>query len=412
MRKEWDFIVIGGGASGIAAAIAASAVGDHVLIIEKSSAIGKKISASGNGRCNLMNTGKLKYYGDSRFASDVLEAFTPEKLICFWSELGLHLTQEDGGRVYPCTFQSSSVLDVLKISLKSYHVDILYQTAVLDIRKDHNTFYLTTSGGSYCAGRILIAAGGAAAPKLGGTDSGYKLLKKLGHSINPPFPALCPLLTDTKSISGLSGIRVRCGIRLLDQSNHLLHQEKGELLFTDYGISGICAMQCARFYREGSIARLDFTDRVFNSREDLINCLLYRKKQIQNQSAETILYGILVPRLSFAVLKQAGINTGKTAGDLTDADIIAIANSLSAYTVTILGTKGLDESQTSAGGAVCGEFNPATMESKLLPGLHVSGEVLNVDGDCGGYNLMFAFASGILAGSNGRMTGEKSYEKR
>ena len=408
MPAKWDFIVIGGGASGMAAAIASAKLGDRVLLLEKSSALGRKIAASGNGRCNLMNTGDPVYYGDAGFAADVFMCYPKENLIGFWKDAGLFLTEEEAGRVYPRTFHSSSVLEALKAMLRMYHVEIMLQTAVTGIRKDCGLFVISSGAGSFSAGRILIAAGGSAYPRLGGSDDGYAFLHSFGHRIIDPFPALCPLCTDAKSISGLSGIRIRCRICLTAGNNRELFSTRGEVLFTDYGISGICAMQCARFYEEGCIIRLNLVDGLFDRQDKLIQALHTRRKQFSGFPPEYILNGILVPKLSFAVMKQAGINLrDRNAGSLSDEEIKQTAHVLTGYTLYVTGTRGFAEAQVTAGGADCTQFDPNTLESRIVKGLHASGEVLNVDGDCGGYNLMFAAATGLLAGSNGR-TGKET----
>ena len=403
VRESWDLAVIGGGAAGMAAAIAASDLGDRVVLIEKSSFLGKKITASGNGRCNLMNLREPVHYGDSGFARGVLDSFGKDDLYRFWGGLGLCLSEETEGRVYPSTFQSSSVLNALKTRLKSNRVEIFLQTPVEGISLENELFRVNCGEKYFYTKRVLIAAGGPAAPKLGGTDDGYGLLKAFGHTIIPPAPALCPLLTDRKSISGLSGIRCRCGISLYGSDGTLLHEEKGEVLFTDNGISGICAMQCARFVQEGCRAELDLVERVFPDDQMLLTALKHRREKAGEFPPETVCTGFLLPKLAYAVLKQAGIEIRDwTAGDLKDTELRAVAERTHHYTLQIIGTKGLEEAQVTAGGAICAEFDPSTMESRLQSGLHAAGEVLNVDGDCGGFNLMFAFASGILAGRNGR----------
>ena len=408
MHEIWDLLIVGGGASGIAAAIAAARMGDHVLLLEKSSALGRKIAASGNGRCNLMNTGIPVYYGDRDFVRNVLDQFTKDDLTDFFYNAGLFLAADYSGRIYPRTLHSSSVLDAMKTLLHIYQVKTLLQAFVTCIKKDNDIFSVISSAGTFRGKRILIAAGGMAYPKLGGTDSGYKLLESFNHRIIEPFPALCPICTDSRSVSGLSGIRIRCSLSLLGCKEEMLYSNRGEILFTDYGISGICAMQCARFINsKNCIIRLDLAENLFPERESLAENLLMRRKEFSECPAESLLNGIVMPKLSFAVLKQAGILLrGSTIGDLTDREIFQIADKMHSYTLQVTGTRGFDEAQVTAGGADCSEFDPSNMESRIVKGLFASGEVLNIDGDCGGFNLMFAFISGILAGKN-RRTGER-----
>lgn len=402
MQEIFDFAVVGGGASGMAAAIAAANLGDRVLLLEKSSFLGRKIKASGNGRCNLMNINDSVYFGGSGFVEKVLQEYGPESLKSFWENLGLKLTEEEG-RVYPATFQASSVLDALKAGLKASGVEIRLQAMVQDIICNGGAFRLDTGDGTFLSRRVLIASGGASYPKLGGNDSGYRLLESFGHKTVSILPALCPLTTDKKSISGLSGIRAKSTISLYGTDGMLRIREKGEVLFTDYGISGICAMQCARFAEDGCTAELDLSEFAFPEGEGLADYLRDRRKKAGMFPPEQLLTGFLMPKLAFAVLKQTGISMrDRTAGSLSDAELNMIEDKVHRYTLQIKGTKGLEEAQVTAGGAACEEFNPHTMESKIVKGLHAAGEVLDVDGGCGGFNLMFAFASGILAGLNGR----------
>jgi len=403
MQDYYDFTVIGGGASGMAAAVTAASYGDRVLLIEKNNSLGRKISASGNGRCNLMNSGKNRYWGDSLFAEKILNSFPFESLIHFWNEIGILLTEENEGRMYPCTFQSSTVTDAYKTVLRISGVKIFLQTEVKSVEKKENTFHIISDDHVFHSGRVLIACGGPAYPRLGGTDSGSRILSKFGHSIIPMIPALCPLRTDTRSISGLSGIRVRCSVKLNKANGTSPIKERGEVLFTDKGLSGICVMQTARFADAGDIIELNLVDRIIPDHNKLIALLLHRQRMFGCFPPETILNGILVPRLSYAVLKQAMIEMkGRTAGDLSYEEIRRISDKCRSYLLTVTGNCGMDEAQVTAGGADCNDFDPKNMQSRLVQGLFASGEVLNVDGDCGGFNLMFATASGILAGMNNR----------
>lgn len=404
MQKVWDLAIIGGGASGMAAAIAASHLGDSVLLLEKSPALGRKIAASGNGRCNLMNLNPPVYFGDTSFAIKVIEHYPACKLKSFWESLGLILSHDSEGRVYPCTFHSGTVLDALKTALRRTGVEIRLQTAVFAIRHSGSIFSLDLNGETVLSRRVLIATGGAASSRLGGSFSGYELLESFGHHITRIKPALCPIITDKKSISGLSGTRVRCSIALFDSRHRKLCLQNGEVLFTDYGISGICAMQCARFIDDDSyMIELDLSQQLSMNRSDVTRLIFMRREKFSELTPEYLLNGILVPRLSYAVLKQAGIDLkNKLVGNLSDDELKAVVQYLCAYSLHVTGVRGLEDAQVTAGGAQCSEFSATTLESKLVPRLHVSGELLDVDGDCGGFNLMFAFTSGILAGKNGR----------
>ena len=398
-----DLAIIGGGAAGLAAAVTAHECGDRVTIFEQGNTIGRKIAASGNGRCNLMNSGTPRFYGDAAFAEKVLGHCPQKRLTRYWRYLGIYLNEETEGRMYPSTFRSGTVNDAYRIRLKSVGTTVLLQTRISEIRKEGKIFRIFSDDREYTASRVLIACGGAASPKLGGNDSGYRLLRSFGHNVISPAPALCPLKTDAKSICGLAGIRVKCRASLKDVNGKTLRSEQGEALFTENGISGICIMQLSRFASAGSRIELDLLHRVFSDQDELCKELLKRQEYTEMFAPETLLSSILAPKLSYAVLKQAGIEMkNRKAGDLTPGEIRTIADRCRKYTVYVAGSCGLEEAQVTAGGADCTMFDPETMQSSLVDGLFAAGEVLNVDGDCGGYNLMFATASGILAGLNGR----------
>lgn len=402
MSMKTDLAVIGAGAAGLTAAVTAASRGMKVVLLEKSDRPGRKILASGNGRCNMMNTGIPVYYGDAEFATAVLKKCPFSRVEDFFQNYGLIMTQDAEGRVYPVTYQATSVLSVLKNAAKLSDVNMMTGFHVSEISRKHQLFIIRNDKNEeILSEKAIIACGGAAQPKLGGSQDGYRLLESLGHQITPLFPALVSLTTDEKSISGLSGIRVR-GRLTLYQGSQVLHQEKGEILFTDYGISGICVMQCARF-TEGRNTHLEinFLDGIFYSTQDLVNEIRRRKSMLSEMSPVRLFDGILPDKISYAIMKQAGIPLrGECAGQLTENEIRQIAETAYRYRLCIRGTRGMDFAQVTAGGADCREFSSETLESRIVPGLYAAGEVLNVDGDCGGFNLMFAFSSGIIAGES------------
>lgn len=402
MNQRYDVIIAGCGASGIAAAVKAAENKRKVLILEKGNRAGRKILASGNGRCNLMNRNTPRYYGDPDFALRVLDRCPPEAINHFFHYYGLLTTEEDDGRVYPITYQSSSVLSVLKNALEVTGVNMLFNDAVVSAEKNDGLFHVCTDKGNrFTCERFIVSCGGAAQPKLGGSQDGYTLLRAFGHSLYPALPALVPLNTDRKSISGLSGIRARCRISLYKDKT-CLHSEKGEILFTDYGVSGICIMQCARFAVQGkTFLMIDFMSEAFRSENDALMELKRRKEQFSHQTPLVLLNGITQEKISYAILKQAGIPMrGEKAGDLKGDDLLQIVRTAYGYHIDVIGTRGFDFAQVTSGGADCTEFNPLTMESYIVSGLYATGEVLNVDGDCGGFNLMFAISSGLTAGNS------------
>ena len=224
-RLRYDLAVIGGGAAGLAAAVSASRAGERVLVLEAGSAIGKKILASGNGRCNLMNTGKLRYYGDAGFAGRVLRKCNAGEQVKFWRSIGLITVTDEENRSYPGTFQSASVMGVLKTAMQLNEVTVLLNTQVskCDVTPDR-FFRITSAGGEYISRRLLVSTGGPAGRKQS-EPGGYNILTGFGHRITSLRPALVPMNTEAKSISGLSGIRVRCGVTLTGRDNLPVHHE-------------------------------------------------------------------------------------------------------------------------------------------------------------------------------------------
>lgn len=401
-EKPWDTIVIGGGASGLAAAVAAAEQGSRVLILEKGPRIGRKILASGNGRCNLMNDSAPRYYGDPGFAMRVLHRCGVPELTDFFHRYGLRLTRETEGRVYPMTLQAVSVLDTLKRALRLNRVQVRFDAAaerVATVAPDRGAGWLVSGKDiRERASRVILACGGPAQPKLGGTEDGGSLLQELNHRVIPFQPALTPIRTERQAVSGLSGLRVRCDVSLLREGT-VIHRESGELLFTDYGVSGICVMQCSRFVQAGDLLEVNLLPRREDLPVSLEEELKTRRERFRDLPPETLLDGFLLPKVSYGVLKQAGIPLrGETAGEISDEQLHKILYAAAHYQLRITEIGGFDQAQVSAGGADCREFDPETMESRLHPGLYATGELLNVDGDCGGFNLMFAFATGLIAG--------------
>ncbi len=399
--------VIGGGAAGLAAAVSAAECGDAVVVLERMDRIGRKLLATGNGRCNLMNTGEPRYWGDPAFARAVMSNCGAEAQCRFWHGLGLALREEDEGRVYPADGMAATVLDTLRFTLERQGVDIRTNYRAARIDTDNRGRWLVEpedpANNTFLCDRVIVAGGGKAQPKLGSDGSAYNLLRYHDHRLVDPMPALTQIETDTDEIRGLAGIRIRGGIRVM-RGGHVRHEERGEFLFTEYGVSGICAMQCARWTGLGTELSLDLASGLGypDSHEAFLD--LQRRRDLwTGRPAERLLTGLYPPRLAnrlMSILHMTG--PGLTADDLPDGRLRALAGLIHDFRLPVQGIRGFDSAQVTAGGIAPKDFDPATMESRRVPGLHAAGEVLDVDGDCGGFNLMFAFGSGILAGLNGR----------
>ena len=393
-----EIVVIGGGAAGMAAAIEAAGHGAKVTLLERMDRVGKKLLATGNGRCNLMNVGEACYPGGSAFARSVLDKCGVVEQTAFWQELGLRLRVEDGGRVYPASGQASTVLDALRLAMDNLGVEIVTGASVKDIRLGKRGFTVVADAGTWHGDRVILAGGGCAQPKLGSDGSLWAIAERLGHTLVQPRPALTQIITDTLPIKGLSGIRVKAEVAVV-KAGRVLHEESGEVLFADYGISGVCVMQCARFAEQGSVMRLNLLRGMgFENAGQAEAELLRRKAAWGSQPMEKLLTGLCVPRLAGSLCMEAGIRfRDRLIGSLKDSEASALAQVLGAFDLPVKGVKGFDSAQVTAGGLDVREFDPATMASRLVPGLYAAGEMLDVDGTCGGFNLMFAFGSGLLA---------------
>ncbi len=400
--EQADVLIIGAGMAGMCAAISAAREGEHPVLLEALDQPGKKLLATGNGRCNLLNRNTPRFYGDSEFACRVLGKDPAEELEIFWKELGLRIRYDAEGRGYPCTFAAASVLDVLKAGMKRGCVEILTRTAAKEIRRTNGLYEIETNRDFvFRAQRLILATGGASQPRLGGNQSVWPWLKKQGHQLIHERPALTPIQTDTRSVSGLSGIRVKCRVSVQTGKN-TVHSEIGELLFTDTGVSGICVMQCARFIEERrSTLLLDFFPDLFEDVETAFQDLRERQKRWPDEEPVDLLRGLLVPRLAYAVCKQAGLALrGEKNGDLSEMQLRSVAETVKRYQLQAESIEGFERAQVMSGGVSCRDIREENLESRICKGLHITGELLNADGDCGGFNLMFASMTGIKAGRN------------
>ncbi len=399
-----NVIIIGGGAAGLAAAIAAAECGDQVTILERMDRVGRKLLATGNGRCNLMNTGDRRYPGGASFADAVLDACGVAEQTRFWQHIGLRMRQEDGGRVYPVSGMASTVLDCLRFAAEDLRVTTIVSANVNDIRPGKRGWTVMAGEEVYRADRVIVAGGGCAQPKLGSDGSCYDLLASAGHTRTRLLPALTQIVTDTAAIRGLSGVRVRGPVRIT-RGTHEKHAETGELLFADYGVTGVCVMQCARWAECGDILHINLTPALGFAHADELRGELQRRRRAWADRPLTDLFtGLCLPKLALALLHAAKLRDvpRRAVATLTDRELSALLAMIADFALEVKGVKGFDNAQVTAGGIRTEEFEPTACASRIAPGLHAAGEVLDVDGDCGGFNLMFAFGSGILAGLNGR----------
>ena len=377
---RYDAIIIGGGAAGLAAAVALSRRGRRVAVLEAQPRVGRKLLSTGNGRCNFTNVGAAPedYFGDAALARGALAAFPPARVLEFFASLGVPARVDAEGRAYPSSNAASSVLDALRLSLQEAGGEEVVGFRVRALSRD---LVATAEDGRQMAGRCaLLATGGLAAPSLGAADAPF--VKTLGLRFTRRAPALAPL--ETEPVPALKGLRVQCALSLEG------HAERGEILFTEYGVSGIAAMQLARFARPGATLSIDFLSGAQPA-------LAARAQMLPKRRMEDFLNGIVPRRVGQVLTKSAGIPLFKTAGELDAAEISALETVLTGWTLPVRGARGYAQAQVTAGGLEGAQFDSDTLEACRVPGLYAAGEVLDVDGPCGGYNLQWAWASALLA---------------
>lgn len=408
-----DLIVIGGGASGMTCAITFAKLcrdkgkTPFVLILEKNDRVGKKILATGNGRCNLGNKDMQFSHFHSRredFPKQVLTQVPQIETFSFLSEIGI-VTTAEGNKYFPLSKSSSSVVDAFRFAVSELGIDIIPDTEVSEITKDGVFHLICNNGKEYQARRIVVACGGACAPALGTTGDGYRWLSRLGHKVYAPKPSIVQLVTENAVTKPLSGLKLDVELTLI-ADDLVVAQQYGEVLFTTYGLSGPAVFQVSgevsRRIRKGNLTvPMKVSLRLFDESEltMISEELKTRRESMPRRPVDQILLSILPAKIATMILKSAlDRPLSVTIESLSDKDMERIIRTLRNWEFTVLGTQSLENAQTTIGGADCEEFSSDTMESLLVSGLYCCGEVLDVDGDCGGYNLQWAFSSGILCG--------------
>lgn len=404
--STWDCAIVGGGAAGLSAAVFLRRLCPKasVIILEKNARVGKKLLATGNGTCNLsnMDAQESHYHGASpAFVRNALTAFPPEEAIRFFASIGLSCCIREDRRVYPLCLSAAAVLDCLRLEGHACGAEERCGVTVSAIRPQKDGFRLETGREPLNARTVLVTTGGAAAPPLGGSTAGYALLTALGHTRTPLFPSIVQLRTDITFVKSLKGIRVESGIRLL-LDGKTCGQEKGEILFTEYGLSGPAVMQCSRpaadwerRRRATLAAELDLLPGF--SRKALGSELL-RRRTLAGRTREDFLTGLFQKRVGQTLMRAAGLTPlTEPSASLSDAELDRLTDFLKGWRLTVTGTQGMGGAQVTAGGIATDECDPRTMMSRKMPGVFLAGEVLDIDGDCGGYNLQWAWASAHAA---------------
>lgn len=397
--------IIGGGAAGLMAAIVAARNDAEVCIYEKLNRVGKKILATGNGRCNYtnLNTSINDYHGNNiKFIEDIINSFNVNSTLDFFEDIGVYPRIEDNGKVYPNSLQASSLLDNLRYEVNKYKIKEIVECNVKNLRKNKGQFDIITDDGIYNADKVIICTGGKAGSQYGCTGDGYKLAEMLGHIIINQFPALVQLKLNANYLKKISGVKFDGVVSSLTEMSNI-REEEGEILFTDYGISGPPILQISR----ETIKHLYNKEKVYVSvdmfpnfdKKMLYDLLSERFIKLKNKTIEESFNGLINKKLIPVILTLA-LNEYKDekCTKLNTKDIFSIVNILKEWKIEVIGHNDWKQAQTTAGGVSNDDINPKTLESKKVSGLYFAGEVLDVDGDCGGFNLQWAWSSGYIAG--------------
>ena len=399
-------IVIGGGAAGMMAALAAKEHGSEVLILERNDRVGKKLLATGNGRCNYtnINLNINNYHGNNpKFSYVGLSEFNVDKTIEFFEKLGITPAIEENGKVFPLSFQASSVLDVLRYEIEDRGIELITEAQVSEIKRKNGFSVILKDKTTFIGDKVIIATGGMALPSSGSDGSGYTICKKLGHTITDIFPGLVQLKLESNFLRSLDGVKF-FGIAGIYIDNKLVLEDKGDILFTSYGISGPPILQLSRialdYLNKGKNVELKVSIIHTKTEEELFEYLLNRFSFMPKKAIETGLIGLINKRLIIPILKEINIDKEKVISSLSKEEIIKLTNILISWKFKVVGSQSWGNAQITAGGVNTDEVDNKTMESKIVKGIYIVGELLDIDGDCGGFNLQWAWSSGYIAGSN------------
>lgn len=417
-----DGIIIGGGAAGLTAAIAAAENGARVVILEHMPRVGKKILSTGNGKCNLTNRNldcSCYRCGQEGFPMQVIDHFSVEETLCFFRRLGV-VTTDRNGYVYPASGQAQTVLDALREKAESLGVHIVCNCKILSLEKSGERFTVTadlasdqkaeqkTERRNFYGSFLILAAGSMAAKSTGSDGSGYELAKSFGHKILKPLPALVQLRCRGDFFKAVSGVRTEAAVTLVSEGE-VLAFDRGELQLTDYGISGIPVFQVSRFAshaldrKKQVSAVLDFYPQT--DFDGMLALLQEQKCWLFDRKAGSFLNGIFNKKLASLFLKEAGISPETPVGELKKGILLKLCGIIKEFTVQVTATNSYDQAQVCMGGVRTAQIDGNTMESRLVKELYLAGEILDVDGICGGYNLQWAWSSGYLAGRSAAKKG-------
>lgn len=404
IKTDTDIAIIGAGASGLAAAISAAKIfGGKITLIERLQRVGKKILSTGNGRCNLSNENisDENYSGDIRLLGAVKESI--DNSAEFFESIGLACKTDGEGRIYPHSMAASSVLDALRFSCECAGVQTLCNIKVERIEKKKNKFIIYSDENLISSKRVILAAGGCAAPSLGTDGSGYSLAENLGHTVTRLLPALAPLRTDVGAVKSLKGLRTAADVSLVIDGN-ITDTERGEVQFSDGSLSGICVFNIsAKAAQYAGKCELSLDIAPEYTKQQLYSFISNVKASRSGYSCEELLTGLFHKRIGQALLKQIGVALNSSCGDISNKAISALCSLIKDWRFMVTGVSDWSLAQVTCGG-ICGNEIKNTLESAVCRGLYLCGEIIDIQGKCGGFNLDWAWKSGFTAGRNAALS--------
>ncbi|KWX76598.1 hypothetical protein AMQ84_14735 [Paenibacillus riograndensis] len=413
---NFDVIIIGGGSAGLMASIAASNNGASVLLLEKGNKLGRKLGISGGGRCNVTNNKEIddliKHIpGNGRFLYSAFSHFNNKDIIAFFENLGIRLKEEDNGRMFPVSDKAKTVVDTLVDQVRKQGVEIRLYAPVKDILYDKGSVVgvQLQSGDVLKCTSVIIASGGKSVPQTGSTGDGYLWAEKAGHSITELFPTEVPLTSNEPFIQSkeLQGLSLRdVALSVWNPKGKKLIEHRGDMIFTHFGVSGPIALRCSQFVvkalKQFGSKNVEVTIDLFpeKSKDDVFKDTLKLAELDPKKAIKNVLKACLPEKMIPLLLQKAGLPDNLTYDNIPKQDWLQLAGLIKRFSIRVYGTLSIEEAFVTGGGVNLKEIDPKTMQSKLMNGLYFCGEILDIHGYTGGYNITAAFSTGYIAGEN------------